>query len=117
MGGRLDWLEVSTILPQSPGPKAAVPPGMGKSLMLSPIIIQAQGMAHQFLIVSNYTVLKNICILFHITTTSNLLSSNAPSYDLLRNFLNPPKLSMSKPTHLTFPFYYAPSYDLIRNFN
>jgi hypothetical protein len=54
-------------------PKAGVLPVMGVGLVLSPILTQAPGMANQFLIVSNYTVLKNICILFHITTTSNLL--------------------------------------------
>jgi hypothetical protein len=36
-GGSMDWMVVSTILPQAPGPKARVLYDTGYGLMLSPI--------------------------------------------------------------------------------
>jgi hypothetical protein len=54
MDGGFYWLAVSTILPQAPCPKnrqVLVAEMVG--LVLSPILMQALGMANQFAIVSN----------------------------------------------------------------
>jgi hypothetical protein len=53
MRGRRGWLVVSTILPQDPGTKAGVCCVAWVGLAVSPILLQALGMLHQFPIVYN----------------------------------------------------------------
>jgi hypothetical protein len=58
-------------------------------------------MVKQVPISSTYTVLKKICNLFHTTPSSNIPFYYTPSYDLLRNIPNPPKLTQA--SHFIMP--------------